>query len=1128
LSVFFEETMRKTALLPLLSAFSVLAALPAWAGNPAHPLGLVGGREDASQWPLFTAPAGGSNYAIVLVNGLVTPRLTADLQAAGATVLHYVPDNALLIRADGPAAQKILALPEVEGLKEFPERLKISPEITELIRKGGVKPAGLLVRLADHADGPAALRRLEPAARATAASSGMRFLSDSGRGPRLLLTALPEQLMAGARRLAADPDVLNIEPAPELVYFNDAARWVTQNYDSGGTGANGGNGPVHAHGINGQGQIVGYCDGGLDAYHNCYWDATTVPSPGLINPNGVPNYNQRKVIYYKLHDPALPWANCSGDDHGNHVAGTIACDSNGNGTWDAASGGNPPDGMAPAAKLAVSDCGTTDPPGIPADLHSIYQETYDVGARVHTNSWGSCYAGCFTYNTQSQDTDDYMWTHPDMLIVFAAANEGGPSNKITSPNNAKNVVTVGNTTRGTDPSASQTMANSSSRGPTGDGRIKPTVDAPGTATNSASAVNGLTSCINGEATPGGTPGHSGATTKSGTSMASPAVAGNAALIRQYFMDGWYPSGTKIAADGFTPSAALLKANLINGARKMTNHNLPCSATGCDQGYGRISLKESLYFADYPTPAPPARKLFIDDHKRGLVQGDGAVTYKFNVTATTTPFKVTLVWTDAPPATISSPNIVNNLNLKVTEPGGVNYYLGNDFNTTTGFTNVRTSGGTVDNLNVEEEVWVSAPVTGVWTVTVTPANIPVGPQPYALDVTGAFQIPVAGTPVVDSSRISDPAGNNDGAADPGETVSLQVNLREVAGSAISGLNGTLSSLGTPGVSVTSAGPQSFGNLAANGFAINAAPFQVALTGAVPCGSLIPLRLALTDGAANSYTLDFGIRAGSPGKTPLVSVVDNFDVPADGAPPDATLWTVANSTAVDASVVTHAADSGTKAVHLLRQNTAPGSVLQTKTLDFSSVKTARLDFAFWGNNILADAGGPYFRVEVCAGAVASTCAPASASWQIIYGNPNHYDGNTGGQPLNFNSNTLTPPAWSPLSRDLTPTTLIGSTQANVRFRFVSAANQSEATTAAYVDTVSLKGYSYVCSQPPASQLLLKADKTGGKVHLFWTNGIAPYNLSRFQNGATSIGPLSMSTAAYDDNVLADTSSYQWVVE
>lgn len=55
----------------------------------------------------------------------------------------------------------------------------------------------------------------------------------------------------------------------------------------------------------------------------------------------------------------------------------------------------------------------------------------------------------------------------------------------------------------------------------------------------------------------------------GTSMATPVMAGAAALVRQYFADGFYPTGKKTASDGFSPSAALVKAMLVSSASLIT-------------------------------------------------------------------------------------------------------------------------------------------------------------------------------------------------------------------------------------------------------------------------------------------------------------------------------------------------------------------------------------------------------------------------------------------------------------------------------------------------------------------------------------------------------------------------------
>lgn len=47
-------------------------------------------------------------------------------------------------------------------------------------------------------------------------------------------------------------------------------------------------------------------------------------------------------------------------------------------------------------------------------------------------------------------------------------------------------------------------------------------------------------------------------------MATPVVAGAVALLRQYFMQGYYPSGAPVPASAYTPSGPLLKAVLLGG------------------------------------------------------------------------------------------------------------------------------------------------------------------------------------------------------------------------------------------------------------------------------------------------------------------------------------------------------------------------------------------------------------------------------------------------------------------------------------------------------------------------------------------------------------------------------------
>jgi len=103
------------------------------------------------------------------------------------------------------------------------------------------------------------------------------------------------------------------------------------------------------------------------------------------------------------------------------------------------------------------------------------------------------------------------------------------------------------------------MAAFSSPGPTyPDYRIKPDVSAPGTFIRSASKV---TTCDSSDDS-------SSTVISSGTSMATPVVAGSVALIRQYLQNGFLNGGVFSNATISNPSAALLRAVIINGAQSM--------------------------------------------------------------------------------------------------------------------------------------------------------------------------------------------------------------------------------------------------------------------------------------------------------------------------------------------------------------------------------------------------------------------------------------------------------------------------------------------------------------------------------------------------------------------------------
>lgn len=240
------------------------------------------------------------------------------------------------------------------------------------------------------------------------------------------------------------------------------------------------------------------------------------------------------------------------------------------------------------------------------------------------------------------------YNNPDFLFVVAAGNSGRDrtSKSIASPGLNKNGITVG-ASQNSSPHLNSGMlgpnylAEFSSRGPTGDGRRKPDVVAPGMHIQSARAnPNTKGECDDSE----------GVAFKAGTSMATPAVSGAAALIRQYFEEGWYVSGVASPDDGFSPRASLVKAVLVNGAVELqgvqddqTKQVSETSAYDMNQGYGRVNLSKSLPIAGKNT----IKGVFVNSNT--LSTGDTDV-YEVRIdreNGCNEPLSVSLVWTDPP-------------------------------------------------------------------------------------------------------------------------------------------------------------------------------------------------------------------------------------------------------------------------------------------------------------------------------------------------------------------------------------------------------------------------------------------------------------------------------------------------
>lgn len=719
-----------------------------------EPAGVAGVMSAAMAAP--SAQAGG--HHVIRIVGPLHPDWRVQLERSGVTVREWLDETSALASVAPGKLGDVQALGFVEAVLPYEAAMKVHANLVTADVHGGLKASAALAATQPFvAPGPTPAAPPKPVIRAVGRAAAADpdagnlevVLFDAGdvlragdairkagaevvrvAGERLIVKAEPKQIA----RIAAIPEVRAVNPfRPPGLHNNVAAGIMRTDV-------------LHNdHELDGAGQIVAIADTGLDNGAN---DATMLD-----------DFEGRIVNLFAL---GRPGDASDPNGHGTHVAGSVLGDgANSNGNIR---------GSAPAAQVvfqSIMDAGG-GLGGLPANLGvGLFDVARDQGARIHTNSWGADVNGA--YNANCTEADTFAFANREFLIVFSAGNDA--PNRVGSPGSAKNVLTVGASESNRVLAASVNFPASpmfpggatatgfnnqadnvnqvtafSSVGPAQNNRRKPDVVAPGSwilSTRSSVSVYdaGPDGLGENEVGPGGTgdedgvpthaeavglglpgqpifgtgsantpaapPGSGAAATDnymylSGTSMATPLVAGACAQVRQYL----------VQQRGHTPSAALLKALMVNGAVDM---GLGVPHIG--QGWGRVDLANALF------PAGTRRVQFDDTLDNAVATGD-IRSYDIHVSNGLQPLLVTLVWRDPPGATIQ-----NRLHLRVTHVATAT---------------TSTADPIADIRNNVQKVIVTAPAAGLWQVEVEGVNVATGVaellpalrQDYALVVANA--------------------------------------------------------------------------------------------------------------------------------------------------------------------------------------------------------------------------------------------------------------------------------------------------------------------------------------------------------------------------------------------------------
>jgi hypothetical protein len=451
------------------------------------------------------APAANGNatpsvYGFIVLNGRLDDPLKARLAAQGVELYGFYPETAWRARIPVAALDAVASLPQVRWVGQGSPGQKLALEMHAFMAQPALdaKPASLFV----HLFGP----DRSGAARAAIQATGATILSYDESLGILYVTAS----QAAISQMLNMDAVLYVEPCPVVGAF-DAQSMSTLNTDWFW-------GVSDPAPDNNATQVkVGIIDTGFYAYHTDFssvfggvWGYYIIPG---------------EDVYADL------------NGHGTFCSGIIMGEGNGNSMYRGVSAGltshgDPSHNPDYLIGQVLDKTGFSQGNSIYQGMQAMNGEFNDVNQKrqVYNASLGGGVndskgnpVASYLVGTDGLSIKVDQLFQNGVLSVVAAGNSGGAGDgTVAYPGCAKGAITVG-AIYDDFYTLIDTLTGYSSRGPTGDGRVKPDLVAPGSYIDSVKTQTGSDYSYNGN----------------GTSFATPHVTGLAAnLIGSYNWPAW--------------------------------------------------------------------------------------------------------------------------------------------------------------------------------------------------------------------------------------------------------------------------------------------------------------------------------------------------------------------------------------------------------------------------------------------------------------------------------------------------------------------------------------------------------------------------------------------------------------